>query len=802
MICIIMFLSIILDVIVIYIGPIIVINQDFISSVYGALATVTAISVSVLTIVVNSFNDSYFGYKIKEILNFQNKFVKFQGIIPISFLMLILASFSLVFNLFNFIVALLISSVLLITSISLYAWKLISNSSFCKNIVINEFSRIKAGREQSQLDKAFKRIFNDLNKTVNLYGEKGIDEYRQIIKMGLKGVSLTEELATSINEEIIETFQNFYDIKGFIPAVDNILILYDFLETEYVEYDRQELLRKTVENIKYMDERDLVRRGVIQITKGLENVKVLDNSDKNLIIYLYFSSLYDNELIGKKMRMSLLEDMIHHLTDMRFSNENDYDEVKKQVLFRITKDFILTNEDEKVGKHLFGILVEELYRDGFIESYSNNYNVVAAEIYCALYFYSEYEVNTLSKNHRQVLKSYMNTALDSIHANRITFSDVIRTRFADVVKSLWELANNFDSNIKMFEYFPPRVKVKTTVWEEERVLKFAMLNYILCDYDCESFAGILLSKLGNGDVNKKKYLLRYLLNSFNVNNEELTDYEQRVLLDLSTWLGNDSNIDSSQQQQIFKQINDELKKIEDKFEENGDSQIELTEINQKLSAYLSNKKYHGYNSSLICDSHEMKLPPQFINLTHGTPGDRIIPIVSRYIEEFLNQHIKQVFKELEISFDQIGVDKLLDELSSSDFDKRNYTFVNDSSLREDIKSSTSFVKLRRIIKDIEMQKTSPYKLRMFYKKGSLDFNIKITDFTIETLNNEELSKLAEKYKVSDDYYRVDSAYLNKSQAMKAIKERFKKINMSFIYGFKESQDSGIIIKFKRRTIKK
>lgn len=797
MMCIIMFLSILLEVIVVSIGPLIVINQGFIFSVYGALATVTAISVSVLTIVVNSFNDSYFGYKIKEILNFQNEFVKIQWIIPIGFSLLVLATFSLVLNLFNIIVALLINGVFLISSISLYAWKLISDNNFCKDIVINEFSRIKAGDDQSQLDSAFKRIFNDLNKNVNLYGEKGLDEHKQIIKMGLKDVSLTQKLATSINEEIIESFETFYDSRGFIPAIDNILILYEFLGTEYVEYDRQQLLRKTVKNIKYMDERDLVRRGVIQITNGLESVTALDNFDKNLIISLYFSSLYDNELIGNKMRMSLLEDIIHHLTDMRFSSENDYDEVKKQVLFRIIKDFILTNEEEKIGRHLFGIIVEELYRDGFIESYSNNYNVVAAEIYCALYFYSEYEVNTLSKNHRKVLKSYMNIALDSIHANRITFSDVIRTRFADVVNSLWELANNFDSNIKMFEYFPPRVKVKTTVWEEERVLKFAMLNYILCDYDCESFAGILLSKLGNGDVNKKKYLLRHLLNSFNVDNEELTDYEQRVLLDLSTWLGNDSNIDSSQQQQIFKQINTELKKIEDKFEGNGDSQIELTEINQKLSAYLSDKKYYGYNSSLICDSHEMKLPPQFINLTHGTPGDRIIPIVSRYIEEFLNQHIKKVFKELEISFDQIGVDELLDVLSSSDFDKRNYTFVNDRFLREDIKSSPSFVNLRRIIEGIEMQKTSPYKLRMFYKKGSLEFNIKITDFTIETLNNEELSKLAEKYKVSDDYYRVDSAYLNKSQAMKTIKERCQKINLSFIYGFKGSEDNGIIIKFKR-----
>lgn len=153
------------------------VSEQYIYYVYAALSTIAAISATILTVVVNSFNEKYYGFSIKEIVNFKNEYLKISQIIPVALFLVVISTMLLALGLINTLVAVLTIIVLLVSSASQYIWKLISDDQFCVDIVLAEIDIVVKKDNIKEIESLFKRLFGSLDYSIKTYGISGIDNY-------------------------------------------------------------------------------------------------------------------------------------------------------------------------------------------------------------------------------------------------------------------------------------------------------------------------------------------------------------------------------------------------------------------------------------------------------------------------------------------------------------------------------------------------------------------------------------------------------------------------------------------------
>lgn len=83
------------------------------------------------------------------------------------------------------------------------------------------------------------------------------------------------------------------------------------------------------------------------------------------------------------------------------------------------------------------------------------------------------------------------------------------------------------------------------------------------------------------------------------------------------------------------------------------------------------------------------------------------------------------------------------------------------------------------------------------------FNVKINDYKIENLNDNECEKYSENFKVSNEYYKIDNTYYTKSEAMDLINKNCRKVAVIFAFKIDKPDDfCGMKINFDYTKLKK
>lgn len=605
----------------------------------------------------------------------------------------------------------------------------------------------------------------------------------------------TDNVFILIDKELQSVFKTASVSIGFIPAIDKILQIYDSMDSKYSYYDRREIIFEPLENIQYLNDKEISASSMLEISNGLENLEALNDSDKSDILYHYFKSIYLNELINKRVRNNLLEDLIKHVSNFNYSDENDYDSVKQKSLLLIVRDFVLVNKEIEDAEDIL-IQISKVFYSGRLYQSNKLFETIAI-IYLAIYLYSEYETETLVKEHREKLKSLIHAHEQNIHTSRISFNAVINTFFMQIVKALWNLSDQDYKNLHFIEYFPPQAGPKATVWGMRAGINFATFNYLLSYYD---FEPLPYKMINNWDkLENKRIYIESLLKLFDYEDQVLTESNRDKMNRISEWVGIRGSVSLDIQKEMFEKLNKEMQLLEENELEKVDNNIpKVDEINILLKEKLSNSRNsYGYNASIkIEEAQEMHFRPLIMNLQHSNNSLNLSTRLARSFKDFLNEQIKKELPEVQLSFDLEGVEALLNKLKNKGFNKRNYTYIDDLALKKEVRGSAEYQELVELIKNISFEKTKPINSRMFFKDDCLEYNIKITGYNLELLTDDECSDYVEKFKVGVGLYKLQEAYLNKSKAMELIKEGYRKELVSFRYNSNLNSDCGIRIGFK------
>ena len=480
LVAIIIIIGVYLDILVSGGISIILVNSNYIFYVYAALATIAALSATMLTVIINSFDNKYYGFTLKEIVGFNNEYIKISNAIPVALISIFFATFFLAVNMINTIVSILFGVLFIVISMSVYIWELSSNDKFCYKLVKREIKRIVKSNDEVAIAILFSKLFDSYILRVEQTGIRTAEETLDILINAIEETEITEPIGMSLDLYIGKAFNRVGEQAGFIIAIDKVLKLYNYMDPEFKKYDRRVILLKPIERIRYISDQELTTSSIVGLSNGLDSQDTIDDFEKVFILYQYFKNVYLNEVLSRKVRKRLLTEQIEHLTDFSWSDENIYDSVKQKTLVYIVKDYVLTNKDIEESKEIFIEISKRLYSNGYSKSVKLFESI--ALIYLAIYVYSECEIETLKQEHREKLKTLINEYEEDIHTNKISFKVVLHTYYQDVVKALWNLSEHTISEYSFMEFFPLDFVAKSPNWNLQTSFNFAIYSYFLSYY--------------------------------------------------------------------------------------------------------------------------------------------------------------------------------------------------------------------------------------------------------------------------------------------------------------------------------
>jgi hypothetical protein len=346
------------------------VDTNFIFYVFGALVTIAALSGTVLTIILTTFPTKYYGYSIKEMLQFETFEMKFSKIISKTLIIVAFSTIGLAFNFINTMVLALFYVIQLVIFYSEYIWEISTNDNTCENIVKAELLRILNSGDNRKIIKSFNNLFDDYLFRIE---QKSIDTSRNTMKLiesNFKKIASNDELLKNvelinfIDQKINDTFCYAASIIGYSSAIKEVLYICDEINKKKHLFYKEDYLFKSIEKIEFYNNEKFSESNIIKIYEIIDNLKSLDKEEKFYVLTRYFSCLLSNEIITKNYKNNLVERFLARLSDVSPNEDLDYELVRKRVILEIAKKHVFLNADDKIRTEIFTTLTIQLYGYG------------------------------------------------------------------------------------------------------------------------------------------------------------------------------------------------------------------------------------------------------------------------------------------------------------------------------------------------------------------------------------------------------------------------------------------------------
>ncbi len=774
-----------------------IVDSSYKYYVFAASATVAAISATLLTIIINSLNDEFHGFKIKEIINFDNEYIKIPQVVIIILSYAAFSSFFLVIGWINSIVCLFLIILCMIGCAVLYVWRIVTDTSFCLEITENEINKQLAYNDYKQLMTTIIKLISSYTKLIENKKISSSDLELMLISRVLNSIKNTSE--ENLNEEsladmklVIESkidflFRIIVEYQGYSNAIEKILPLYMYKD----QYYNKARIFESLEKLRYIDNQNAYLLNTINSFAEINKLDIDDNL-KITIIYQMFSNVYKNVLLNEKLRNNILSNQISLLVKRNWSEENKTIDHRLIALIYVFRDFVILNEDIGISKQFISSIITGLEISSYDKLLGKHEVTIVSIVYLLLYIFSYEEKETISKEHRETIKSYLNYEVSSINVKKISIQMLVRRNFTDIVKELFNLSNSSKLIELGIEYFPNKVTVKTPNWRKETLIDFALCNYFIDFYGIFNIPYKSIEDWDN--VVDKKVYYRRILEKITVNNELKKEYEDD-LSNIAKWIGKKySSITKIHLKDVKDFVNKELRvEVKQELYSKADEFISPTvkKLNEVLKNTLeSGEVLYGYDSSLIIED-DVKLNYIQLDIYKTMSEDGQTQIVKSFLWNFeglFNEIIDQNAEVVELGFDLNSVKKLLGIIKSKNLNLRNYTYVDDLAFHREVTSEDVFDELVTEISKIDHLKMPGIRDHIFTNIHGIRFNLLFTSFDMINYNEEECIKLLNSYKVADGLYKILDAYFDETQAIEYIKTTHSKVKLGFKYSISICND--------------
>lgn len=764
------------------------VSDTYIDVVFASLCTIAVLGNAILSIVIGSFSNKIYGLTVKEILAALPQKGGIVQTVILSFCAIIAGIPAYAFGFCTTVTALAVSLTCLLALSSWRLWSLLSNDEYQDNV-------LKQIMISDQFSPEFylSRWYSELEKAIQINDQSAQNQYIELIK------GLCDKVGTNIAPALDRNARDVFPIAcehlGFVDAYQKILCLSPMGNRTP---DALLIANAYCHQIMYCDEQHITSYRIPETVEDILERMGEDRFATTYFAYEYYRALKDNQILSSHAKDSIMKGLFEKLCYLRDGHKGA---TRENIILNIAKKDVFENEDVNDRQHLWELLLYPVFNTNRF-SIDRCYVSLIAQLFRALYFYSNLETETLNQPYRTNLATLFQYGNRGKNNETITLERLVTEKSDTII--IWladDLITCPRDQGSIFDYYAFNAVVKNAIWTQKNRAWFAFAYYLIAEYHFPVFPLLDALKSDDYDIELRTDLCRCIVNLFDCNGKLTEDFKSFVLA-LRKFVGTASLLPDDFIAENFRCFNEMLQALN---EENNATLDSSTAANTDEFNRIMIDSCASIGGVEYCDTISLDNAP-VISVTqnvHKRSDNNLISsakAMAEPVKEMLNRLLHSTLPPVSLSFDQKGVHALHNKLKDRDYKIRNYTFVNDWGLlkQENVRESEEYLALAAEIQTIQLLRETHFYDYFFLKDEKIMFNVKALSYRPDAPTDQQCEKYLAQCKIADGKYQIDGAVYHYDNAVQYIKKFYivEYIDLSIATNINEQ--SGFRVKFDYR----
>lgn len=779
----------------------ITVTESYISSIYSAIVTVAVLCISLIALISDKLEKTYYGYKLKEIILFEESVLNFKKYLYLSFGSMALATIAFLFeyeiSVVNTITALILAEIYLEFLMTTIIFKTIINETYCYEIVESHIKndKVQNGEEsQEEYEREIIRLFNSLKYFTEAQNQEKVNKVTELIViLNEKNKTLTENdkvyqvLLNQLREIVIPLADNF----GYNQMIKDIILLSNHTRLE--KAGKEDLYIIPIENMMFWDDETFLKNNyfnqiikICYISEYSDN-KITDN-EIEYILYKYFVSIINNRLSTEKVRNQLIVNYLNELSHFYWGKSNDcIVPVDSKTLLDVFKEYVLKNENHKEREYIYKLILKNVYVNNRYYN-SNIFPLTISYMLQSFYSYIYCEKELLNEDYRNSLKDLFLLTISDKTNKKFKFSDLVADHIKAIVPAVAKRIEKNDNIEQSFEFFiSDYLCIKNTVWTDSFNKEFLLMLYLI--YYTRLLPVSFLALFNEWDKVRDE-VVNIIWDKFDLSTKKIKEEFRNQCNQFAQLLNCNYSINDDAEKELFESINEEKKKINQIQEIPQECNIE--EITNKLCDLMEQEKVFGWDTELTKGTKMNNF--KFSNIeenkwiTNNFTAKKFKATIINAVHYAINSYASKITVETNGDLDLTELSNLRNNYNARNFNFNEYLTYDQckdfSSPIKDIENNTNYVD------------TSEIRIPILFNKDEFKFNAQIISKEDIDLTDDECIEYLREFKAYNGFYDVNGALYPKDEAIEIIKKQYKKEVFQFKLMVSFNKEDILYINFK------
>lgn len=779
----------------------ITVTESYVSSIYSAIVTVAVLCISLIALISDKLEKTYYGYKLKEIILFEKSVLNFKKYLYLSFGCIAFATIAFLFeyeiSVVNTITALILAEIYLEFLMTTIIFKIIINETYCYELVESHIKndKVQNGEEsQEEYEREIIRLFNSLKYFTEAQNQEKADEVTELIViLNKKYKTLTENekiyqvLLNRLREIVIPLADNF----GYNQMVKDIILLSNHTRLE--KAGKEDLYIIPIENMMFWDDETFLKNNyfnqiikICYISEYSDN-KITDN-EIEYILYKYFVSIINNRLSTEKVRNQLIVNYLNELSHFYWGKSNDcIVPVDSKTLLDVFKEYVLKNENHKEREYIYKLILKNVYVNNRYYT-SNIFPLTISYMLQSFYSYIYCEKELLNEDYRNSLKDLFLLTISDKTNKKFKFSDLVADHIKAIVPAVAKRIEKNDNIEQSFEFFiSDYLCIKNTVWTDSFNKEFLLMLYLI--YYTRLLPVSFLALFNEWDKVRDE-VVNIIWDKFDLSTMKIKEEFRNQCNQFAQLLNCNYSINDDAEKELFESINEEKKKINQIQEIPQECNIE--EITNKLCDLMEQEKVFGWNTELTEGTKMNNF--KFSNIeenkwiTNDFTAKKFKATIINAVHYAINSYATKITVETNGDLDLTELSNLRNNYNARNFNFNGYLTYDQckdfSSPIKDIEDNTNYID------------TSEIRIPILFNKDDFKFNAQIISKEDLDLTDDECIEYLREFRAYNGFYDVNGALYPKDEAIEIIKKQYKKEVFQFKLMVSFNKEDILYINFK------
>lgn len=336
-----------------------VLDPSYLSTIFSASITLAGFGIAVVSLLPNSFDKTYYGYSMKEIIRMKESNVSINTFIKVTFLCMAFSLLGLILVSYNLITAVFIFLLFINFNYFRKIFKIITNDLECEHIVTTYIETQSSRKDNPSLkDEINTHLLNYLSDLSKTSSTEQKDTVWDIFWTFNKEIWSKPSDNIKPIEQQINVCSDFTNkiINLFIPSVDSTLFTSYFKTIlDYNALPSENKITLIEHGMSAIKVSDFITLSSMNFPKKIRDFKTKSNENFGIedLYKVYIRNVIDHPNISQDEKIQLIANLfivISGANNTETDIENESCDIEKKVLYDTVNNYLLRYDDLENAK--------------------------------------------------------------------------------------------------------------------------------------------------------------------------------------------------------------------------------------------------------------------------------------------------------------------------------------------------------------------------------------------------------------------------------------------------------------------